>query len=113
MRGGAGKCRFNLLPTAYVWPERIPQGHVIRQRVQRLVNTRVAFQYRPEGCVALFDRAGEVVCGHLAFSFRLGCSDLPGGKSGIERGASESTRPNGQRVSGERRAEGDERVRCT
>src|SRR3989442_1426623 len=93
MRGGAGKCRFNLLPTAYVWPEGIPQGHVIRQRVQRLVNTRVAFQYRPEGCVALFDRAGEVVCGHIAVSFRLGCSDLPGGKCGIERGASESPGP--------------------
>ena len=29
VRGGAGKCRLNLLPTAYVRPERIPQGHVI------------------------------------------------------------------------------------
>ena len=29
VRGGAGKCRLNLLPTAYVRPEGIPQGHVI------------------------------------------------------------------------------------
>src|SRR6266705_874843 len=79
--GGAGKCRLNLLPTAYVRPEGIPQGHVICQRVQRLVNTRVAFQYRPGGCVALFDCAGEVVCGHLTVSFRWGCSVCPVGNA--------------------------------
>src|SRR5262245_56837826 len=64
VRGGAGKCRLNLLPTPYVRPEGIPQGHVICKRVQRLVDTRVARQYRPKGGVALFDRFREVVCGH-------------------------------------------------
>ena len=47
VRGGAGKCRFNVLPTAHVRPEGIPQRHIICLRVQRLVNTWIAFQYRP------------------------------------------------------------------
>src|SRR5262245_8386906 len=40
VRGGAGKCRLHLLPTPYVRPEGIPQGHVICKRAQRLVDTR-------------------------------------------------------------------------
>jgi len=44
-----GKGRFNFLATTHVRPEGIAQGHVIRERVQRLVNARVGLHYRPEG----------------------------------------------------------------
>src|SRR5262249_1446735 len=90
VRGGAGECRLNILPTAYVRPERIPQGHVICQRVQRLENFRVAFQYRPEGRVALFDCAGEVVCGHLTSPFRWGLFRFA--KWGMSHGARRQSR---------------------
>src|SRR6185295_10157915 len=72
MRGGASKCLFHFLSTTYVWPKRVPQGHVVRWRIQRLVDARVTFEYRAEGDVALLNCVGEVACGHSTFS--LSCT---------------------------------------
>src|SRR5262249_2418724 len=64
VRGGASKRLLHIPPTAYVRPERVPQRHVVRWRIQRLVDTRVTREYRAGGHVALFDRSGEVACWH-------------------------------------------------